>query len=152
VDEERIPEKALEYLERFPYSPYSDQDALNVACEGLWKQMDPRWNYQGYSKRSISNLSAAQRPGIVHFVTRLKPWDARYLNLNAGLYDDFRARTSFARRPEDRLGDALTVIWSRLKRVLKRSVVVRHVWDQLRSPQSHSGRNSAPRVSAGERQ
>jgi len=146
--EEGIPEKALEYLKRYPHSPFSDQDALNVACDGLWKRLDPRWNYQAHCKRRISDLRAPQRPGIVHFVTWVKPWDARCPRLNAEFYDDFRTRTSFARTPADKLVDALKVIWSRLKSVLKRSVVVRQIWYQVRLPQSHRGRNSAPRVSA----
>ena len=35
--QKQISEIALEYLERHPDSPYSDQDALNVACDGQWK-------------------------------------------------------------------------------------------------------------------
>jgi lipopolysaccharide biosynthesis glycosyltransferase len=146
---ERIAEKALGYLERCPHSPYSDQDALNVACDGLWKKLDPRWNYYQIDlQKPISDLSAAQRPGIVHFQGWSKPWNPRSLNLNAGFYDSFRTRTLFACTPEERLRHVPLVIWSRLKRVLKRSVVVSHVWNQLRSLRSRDGRNTARRLSA----
>jgi lipopolysaccharide biosynthesis glycosyltransferase len=146
---ERIAEKALGYLERCPHSPYSDQDALNVACDGLWKKLDPRWNYYQIDlQKPISDLSAAQRPGIVHFQGWSKPWNPRSLNLSAGFYDSFRTRTLFACTPEERLRHVPLVIWSRLKRVLKRSVVVSHVWNQLRSLRSRDGRNTARRLSA----
>jgi lipopolysaccharide biosynthesis glycosyltransferase len=145
---ERISERALEYLERYPHSPYSDQDALNFACDGLWKKLDPRWNrYQVDLEKPLSVLSAAERPGIVHFHGWLKPWDARSLNLNDGFYDSFRSRTLFARTPEERLRRAPFVIWSRLKRILKRSTVLSYVWNHLRSRQSPDGPNTARRLS-----
>jgi lipopolysaccharide biosynthesis glycosyltransferase len=145
----QVTEKALEYLRRYPHSPYSDQDALNVACDGLWKTIDHRWNhYQVDLEKPLSDLSAAQRPGIVHFHGGLKPWDARSLNLNAGFYDSFRSRTLFACTPEERLRRAPFMIWSRLKRILKRSNVLNYVWTRLRSRQSPDGPNTARRLSA----
>ena len=35
--EEGVSSRALEYLARNPCSPYSDQDALNVVCDGRWR-------------------------------------------------------------------------------------------------------------------
>ncbi|MGZ9156923.1 MAG: glycosyltransferase, partial [Candidatus Binatia bacterium] len=67
-----------------PKSPFSDQDALNVACDGLWTRLDPRWNFLDcYESKKLSQLSAEGRPGIVHFVTYDKPWNAGFLNVNA---------------------------------------------------------------------
>lgn len=134
---ERITEKALEYLRQYPDSPYSDQDALNVACDGMWKTLDRRWNYyQVDLEKPLSELSAAQRPGIVHFHGSLKPWIARSLNSNAAFYDRFRSRTLFACTAEERLRRIPFTIWSRLKSALKRSIIGRHVWSHLRSRQS----------------
>ena len=83
---ERIPEKALEYLKRCPNSIYSDQDALNVACDGLWKKLDSRWNfYQIDLQKRLADLSESERPGIIHFQGGQKPWDPRALNSNAGV-------------------------------------------------------------------
>jgi lipopolysaccharide biosynthesis glycosyltransferase len=146
---ERISEKALDYLERYPHSLYSDQDALNAACDGVWKKLDSRWNYYQIDlERPIANISTAQRPAIIHFQGCLKPWDPRSLNLHAGFYDRFRTRTLFARTPEERLRHVPIVIWSRLKKLLKRSVIVNHVWNRLQSLQSREGRNAARRLSA----
>jgi lipopolysaccharide biosynthesis glycosyltransferase len=145
---ERITEKALEYLEQYPNSPYSDQDALNVACDGLWRRLNRRWNhYQVDLEKPLSELSAAQRPGIVHFHGYLKPWDARSLNLNAGFYDSFRSRTLFACTPNERLRRAPFVIWSQLKRVLKRSIPIAYVRRRLRSRRSADGPNVGRRLS-----
>ncbi|MGC1314985.1 MAG: glycosyltransferase family 8 protein [Candidatus Acidiferrum sp.] len=145
---ERICEKALEYLEQNPHSPYSDQDALNVACDGLWKKMDAWWNcYQIDLEKPLSELSPAGRPGIVHFHGNLKPWDAKSLNVNAGFYDRFRARTLFARTPAEKLRDAPFLIWSRIKRVLKRSSLLSSLHNHLRPRQSPDGPDAGRRLS-----
>ena len=103
---ERISEKAMEYLKLHPRSPFSDQDALNVACDGLWKKLDPRWNHLDfYEKKQIGNLIGEERPKIVHFVTSHKPWNASIPNLNAAFYDAFRSRTKFARTLKDKASD-----------------------------------------------
>jgi lipopolysaccharide biosynthesis glycosyltransferase len=118
---ERISERALEYLNQHPRSPYSDQDALNVVCDGLWKKLDPRWNFQNHLGKRLSNMGAEERPGIVHFVWRFKPWDIGTLSVNAFFYDLFRSRTCFARTPREILWDTLQRDWSRLKGLLGRS-------------------------------
>lgn len=146
---ERITEKAVKYLEQFPHSPYSDQDALNVACNGLWKKLDQRWNhYQVDLAKPLSELTAAERPGIVHFHGSWKPWIPRSLSVNAGFYDSFRSRTLFACTLKERMGRLPFVIWSRLKRVLKRSVAINYVWNYFRSPRSPDGPNVRRRLSA----
>ena len=115
--EKQISERALEYLARHPQSPYSDQDALNVACDKLWKKLDHSWNFQGHIHTRVSDLLQGQRPGIVHFVTSSKPWVASVRSLNARLYDSFRSRTLFARTPLDKLLDTL-----------RRRAVLRAIW------------------------
>lgn len=145
---ERISEKSLAYLERNPHSPYSDQDALNVACDGLWKRMDPRWNfYQIDLEKPLAALAPAERPGIVHFQGWQKPWEAKTLNVNARFYDGFRSQTSFAYTPQERLKDVPLVIWSRVKRTLRQSSVFSQLWNQIRSLQASAGRNAGRRFS-----
>jgi len=105
---ERVSEKALEYLRLNPSSPYSDQDALNIVCDGRWKKLHPRWNFMEFrEKKKISDLTGELRPGIVHFATSQKPWNASVRSLNASFYDSFRSRTCFARTPSDKLWDML---------------------------------------------
>jgi lipopolysaccharide biosynthesis glycosyltransferase len=105
---ERISQRALEYLALNPNSPYSDQDALNVVCDGRWKKLDPRWNFVDFREnKKISDLTVEQRPGIVHFASSMKPWNASVRNVNASFYDSFRSRTRFARTPKDKLWDML---------------------------------------------
>ena len=131
---ERISQKAIEYLELYPHSAFSDQDALNFACDGRWKRVDPRWNYYQIDlKKSISDLSDKQRPGIIHFQGWSKPWDPGSLNFNAQFYDSFRCRTLFARTLGEMWRQVPTVIWARLKSILRRSDAVRHLWNRLKS-------------------
>jgi len=114
--QERISEKALEYMIQYPQSPYSDQDALNAVCDGLWKKLDSRWNCQKfYEKMSLLNMDRTQRPGIIHFVCRDKPWNAGIPNRETLFYDKFRSRTYFARTHGERLYDTFRWLLYRLK-------------------------------------
>jgi lipopolysaccharide biosynthesis glycosyltransferase len=131
--EELISEKAMQYLKQNPTSPFSDQDALNVACDGVWKKLDPRWNFVDYSEKAdIRRLVPEQRPWIVHFATSQKPWNANALSVNSGFYDSFRNRTQFARNHLEILRDALLSRWSQLKRKLKEFPAVRTILNQIR--------------------
>lgn len=121
----RISETALDYLARHPRSPYSDQDALNVACDKLWKKLDPRWNFQDHINRRISDLLPEGRPEIVHFATAHKPWNT---GLNTELYDEVRRRTLFARTPFEKLLSALRAGWGPLKYLLPLYRVLQHQW------------------------
>lgn len=83
--EEDIGQKALHHL-RSPYSRgnLADQEALNVALAGRWEELEPRWNVQTpfladnraihvwWSDEQISE--ARQRPAVVHYLDRPKPW------------------------------------------------------------------------------
>ncbi|MCK1607123.1 glycosyltransferase family 8 protein [Bradyrhizobium sp. 166] len=112
----KISEAALEYLKRCPGSPFSDQDALNVACDGLWKRLDSRWNHLAYNEKlDVSELAGEHKPSIVHFTTWRKPWRAEASNANAALYDSFRSRTRFPRNSMDKMEDALRIGWSRIR-------------------------------------
>jgi len=93
----RISETAREYMASHPDSPYSDQDALNVACDGRWICLDSTWNFQQSDHTEVIQSATGTGPRIVHFTTDEKPWIAEQLNINARLYDDFRSRTRFAR-------------------------------------------------------
>jgi lipopolysaccharide biosynthesis glycosyltransferase len=118
--QERVSARALQYLVSKPRSPFSDQDALNVACDGLWKRLDPRWNFQNHYCTRITDISPKQRPGIVHFVTGSKPWIPGVRSVNAAFYDEFRSRTRFARTPFDRVRDSVWRLWAGAGNVVRR--------------------------------
>lgn len=144
----RVQEKAMEYLELYPHSAFSDQDALNFACDGAWKRLDPRWNYyQIELKKPISDLSEEQRPGIIHFQGWSKPWDPSTFNSNAKYYDSFRSRTLFALTPGEKWRQAPIAMWSRLKSILRRFTTVRYIRNQLKRS-SRNEANVARRLSA----
>ncbi len=133
---QRISEKALEFLTRNPKTPFSDQDALNVACDGVWKKLNPRWNFTDrVYEVDIASLSPERRPWIVHFVTSHKPWNARIPNINASFYDAFRSRTQFARAPMERQRDFWQGNWAKVKRWLKQFPPIRALWGQMRMMQ-----------------
>lgn len=147
--EEHITEKAMEYLEQCPHSVYSDQDALNVACDGTWKKLDARWNYyQMDLKKPVSDLSDNQRPGIIHFHGWSKPWNPGSLNFNARFYDTFRCRTLFARTLREMGRQVPIVIWARLKNIFRRSGTVRHLWKRLKWLLTRDESKSSRRMSA----
>lgn len=137
--DERISEKAMEYMVEHPHSPFMDQDALNVACDGLWKRLDPRWNFHDPYGKKILEMAPGQRPGIIHFVGKEKPWCAGIPNVNARLYDAIRSRTCFARTPRDRVGDVFQHFWARIrsgwwhfKDILRQSAFLRGIEELIR--------------------
>jgi lipopolysaccharide biosynthesis glycosyltransferase len=118
---ERIAENALDYLIRHPQSRFSDQDALNVACDGRWRRLDVRWNFQGHLYQRIGDIAPNELPGIVHFIDSAKPWIPSSLSANAEFYDEFRRRTLFARSGSDIRWDTARRGWSLLKRRVRKS-------------------------------
>ncbi|MDA9409913.1 hypothetical protein XH80_25165 [Bradyrhizobium sp. CCBAU 45384] len=144
--QEQISERAIEYLTGHPHSLFPDQDALNVACDGLWKALDTRWNFQNHYETRIADMSSADQPAIVHFVTRGKPWKASSLSVNASLYDAFRSRTCFARTRPARLYDAVQTAWGRIKRHVRKLAsasltgLIRAFWVRTRAkPEDEPG-------------
>lgn len=116
---ERISEKAINYLKDHPDSPYNDQDAVNVACDGCWAELGLRWNFYDHFNTSIEEMPASDRPAIAHFVGSGKPWKADALSVNADLYDRFRERTCFPRTAPEKVRDFGLRSWALLKRRLR---------------------------------
>ncbi|MBX3300746.1 MAG: glycosyltransferase family 8 protein [Nitrospira sp.] len=131
---ERISEKALEYLVQYPLTPFADQDALNVACDGLWTKLDPRWNFHDHCDKRILNMEPEQRPGVLHFAGPQKPWNSSVPNINASFYDTFRRRTCFARTLGEKVWDILQGGWFHIKEILRRSEILRQAWRCIRHP------------------
>jgi lipopolysaccharide biosynthesis glycosyltransferase len=97
---------ATDYILRHPNSPYSDQDALNIALDGAWAELDCRWNCQAHLHfHDLKSYPETERPFILHFVTSGKPWNFLVPNANAKVYDLVRDRTAYARTLRDRCRD-----------------------------------------------
>ncbi len=130
--EKGITARAIKYLQQFPSSPFSDQDALNVACDGCWKLLDKRWNVQNNSKLAVGRKAYGPRPNIVHFVTRHKPWHPSTLSPYAAVYDSFRSRTEFRRTAIERFREPVKTYWWRTRRAIRRTVWFRRWWSQIK--------------------
>lgn len=115
-----LAQRAMAYLRDHADAPYADQDALNAACDGEWKPLDPKWNFQNHHAVRIARQPAAQRPAIVHFITGSKPWKPSSASVNAALYDAFRSRTRFRRSPAQKLAAAVSTFGHRVKYRLQR--------------------------------
>jgi lipopolysaccharide biosynthesis glycosyltransferase len=146
--EDRVSERAFDYLIQHPRSPLSDQDALNVVCNGAWRQLEPRWNFLNDYETQMLGTAVGKGPAIVHFAGRLKPWQAGVLDPNARLYDLIRSRTRFARTTRDKVRDSVEAplrffqsgLWSQLKRALRRNETLR----RIRLKIIHANRVKAP--------
>jgi lipopolysaccharide biosynthesis glycosyltransferase len=129
----RISERAFDYLREYPRSPLSDQDALNVVCDGAWAQLDPRWNFLNDHNSRITSM--LQRPAIIHFAGPMKPWQIGVRDPNGRLYDLVRSRTLFARSKGDTAIDLLKAplrfvesgVWWQVKRELRRFKLCRQI-------------------------
>jgi len=135
--QERVSERAMQYLAQHPEAMLPDQDALNVVYAGLWKPLDFRWNWQQHDLKGYSQMPQGGLPAIVHFAGRRKPWIVSSLDVNARFYDGFRGRTQFARKRSERARDAVVYAcvfsWTRSKRVLKKCGLISHVYRVLRT-------------------
>ena len=60
--DEGISAQALAYLQAHPDTPFTDQDALNVACDGRWLALDARWNFL---QHRIPRQDCSPRPRFV---------------------------------------------------------------------------------------
>jgi lipopolysaccharide biosynthesis glycosyltransferase len=94
-DQSEIVAKALDVLQYKPEAiMFWDQDALNYAVDGRWKQLDARWNTlaisplvglpgflhdAGEETFPLPTLIAREpRARILHFAGPAKPWTADY--------------------------------------------------------------------------
>lgn len=130
--EERISERAMEYLAQYPNTPYSDQDALNVVCSGRWKALDNRWNLQKLDHGARPGMSDSGRAAIVHFIWRNKPWDPTAFCASADFYEAYRNRTEFARTRIDRFFDAYRRRVALTKESLKRLETMYAIYGYLK--------------------
>jgi lipopolysaccharide biosynthesis glycosyltransferase len=112
--QQRVFEKAWAYLQLHANTPYADQDALNVACDGHWQALNSRWNFQGHHTCRIDRLPQELQPAIVHFITSTKPWKPSSTSINASLYDSVRSRTRYGRSTSQRLRDGLLTLCHRI--------------------------------------
>lgn len=94
-----ISERAIDYLKNYPQTPFADQDAINVAADGVWLELSNIWNFQGHRTTDIRNWQPSRKPRVIHFVTEQKPWKPKFPSAYAQLYDLYRRRTKFARKP-----------------------------------------------------
>ena len=117
---ERVSERAMDYLVAHPKTRMSDQDALNVACDGRWHELDQRWNFPCHRSGNLGELPAAKRPGIAHFITYRKPWLAQVRSQNASFYNQFRRRTLYARTMSERVRDAAVSSAAGVRNLLRR--------------------------------
>jgi lipopolysaccharide biosynthesis glycosyltransferase len=116
----QVSQRALEFLRAHPNTPYADQDALNVACDDTWMELDRTWNFQNHHATRIDRRPSAERPAIVHFITSTKPWKPSSSSVNAALYDGFRSRTCFRRSPTEKAVAAVRTLGYRIKYRLAR--------------------------------
>jgi lipopolysaccharide biosynthesis glycosyltransferase len=140
---ERVTEKALRYLEHFPEAEYSDQDALNFACDGKWKIMNQSWNFQFDPSQDLAAERRSRNIAIAHFVTFAKPWRSGSLSPNVAFYEAFRSRTLFRLTPRQRAQSCAKRVASRL---LARSDLLRTVWRYARSKGEALSRRITARV------
>lgn len=142
--EERVVERAVEYLDRFPASPFSDQDALNVVCDRRWKELGGEWNFQCDPTQSVAAIRADRMPSIIHFTANLKPWKPGSLSVNASYYNAFRRRTLFALTRSQHIRDVIRRLGHK---ALRRSSLLLITWKTMKAlagigPVIHPSRNT----------
>lgn len=67
---------------------FHDQSALNYACDGRWKDLSPRWNWQ-MGQAMLAATWEQMAPHIVHFTGRTKPWADALRKIPSVLMDPY---------------------------------------------------------------
>lgn len=82
---------------------FADQDALNWAFWGRWRELDAAWNVQRFmtsaemgNQRNGPGQSDSKGPQLVHFIGMEKPWMPGVWHPWAWLYWENLVRTPFA--------------------------------------------------------
>ena len=78
---------------------FQDQDVLNVALRGRIREVPAKWNYASDNAAAGRN-AAAEKPVIVHYTGRVKPWSVWEKSRNPlrGLYFRYLKKTPAAYR------------------------------------------------------
>jgi len=90
--------RALAYLRAHRERVYFwDQEALNVAVAGRWRELDPAWNWNpGNGRRgAVADLEGTE-PRILHFSGYLKPWRYRSEGAAHRIYYEALDETAWA--------------------------------------------------------
>ncbi|WP_084267559.1 glycosyltransferase family 8 protein [Azohydromonas lata] len=119
-----ISERAIDYLTNYPQTPFADQDALNVAADGAWLELSNVWNFQGHRTTDIQKWQTLLKPHVIHFVTEQKPWKPQFPSAYAQLYDLYRGRTKFARKPSAIFADVVIGYICRMIKILRNSLSI----------------------------
>jgi lipopolysaccharide biosynthesis glycosyltransferase len=76
--ESHVSDAAIEYLKKFRDGIYFwDQQALNAVLSGLWREIEPRWNWSATLDRLPSTSLGTPSARIIHFNGYIKPWIVR---------------------------------------------------------------------------
>jgi lipopolysaccharide biosynthesis glycosyltransferase len=114
---ERIAERAIEHLERRHREvAFWDQEALNVAVAGRWRELEPRWNWNPILSpwRAPARAGGARDVALAHFSGRLKPWLYPGLGpLQEAWFDALDTTAWAGRRPLPSAGRALASRYAR---------------------------------------
>lgn len=72
--QQRVSERAFDYAARHWRSLHLyDQDCLNAALAGDWKELDHRWQWHPRIQNALGRRLGGD-PWVVHFSGQLKPW------------------------------------------------------------------------------
>lgn len=96
-----------EIIERnFDRLLFADQDVLNIALEGTWKAISPKFNavfwtiekkyhHKEMFVQEFYEQDLKECPVIIHFTDRPKPWDYGCVDPRKKYYEYYLKRTSF---------------------------------------------------------
>lgn len=114
-----VSERAHEYLIGNPETPFWDQDALNVACDGSWVALDEAWNFQRHLTLPLHEARRTVAPRIIHYISSTKPWLPWNISDYASQYGRVRERTRFRKSPAERVRDGILALWIRFKHLVR---------------------------------
>jgi lipopolysaccharide biosynthesis glycosyltransferase len=91
-----VASRALQHIQRYGKKVYfSDQEALNAVIGDNWITLEDRWNCSTNPFHAKKQNPGADKPAILHFAGRIKPWDVPDLGAAQDLYFQYLDKTSW---------------------------------------------------------
>ena len=91
-----IASRAGLYIQRYGKKVhFNDQEALNAVIGANWTPLNDRWNYSANPFHAKRQNLRGNKPAIIHFAGRVKPWDLPDLGASQNLYFQYLDKTSW---------------------------------------------------------
>jgi lipopolysaccharide biosynthesis glycosyltransferase len=122
--QERLADQVMNFMKQHPELPFPDQDGIAIVLAGQWQEIAPCWNqvhvlhhlssWQESSYEQAMFEEAIDRPRIIHFTSRPKPWMPSCVHPKRHVFLHYLNQTAWS--------GWTTVRWNYIEQLIRRSI------------------------------